>query len=105
MKRFIFGLIIFLFGAVIFVFNYIDAVLNPCNFNGIGGLKGAFLGRGTLDITVISVVVLLVGLGICGFEAFRKRDCEKFSVKAFCDRIKHRRLLNYGKTEKNTWDE
>lgn len=73
MKRFIFGLIIFLLGAVVSVFNYIDAVLNPCNYNGIGGLEGAFLGRGTLDITIVFVIVLIVGLGICGFEAFRKK--------------------------------
>jgi len=73
MKRFIFGLIIFLLGAVVSVFNYIDAVLNPCTYNGIDGLEGAFLSRGTLDITIFSMIVLLVGLCICGFEAFRKK--------------------------------
>lgn len=73
MKRFIFGLIIFLLGSVVSVFNYIDAVLNPCNYNGVGGLEGAFLGRGTLLITIFSVIVLLIGLGICGFEAYKKK--------------------------------
>lgn len=73
MKRFFFGLIIFLLGAIVSVFNYIDAVLNPCTYNGIGGLEGAFLGRGTLGITIFSVIVLLVGLCICGFEAYKKK--------------------------------
>lgn len=73
MKRFIFGLIIFLLGAVVSVFNYIDAVLNPCTYNGIGGLEGALLNRGTLNTTIFSVIVLLVGLSICGFEAYKKK--------------------------------
>lgn len=73
MKKFMFGLIVFLLGAVISVFNYIDAVLNPCNYNGIGGLQGTFLGRGTLSITIVFVIIMLVGLGVCGFEAYKKK--------------------------------
>lgn len=73
MKRFIFGLVVFILGAVVSVFNYIDAVLNPCIYNGIGGLQGAFLGRGTLGMTIVFIIVMLAGLGICGFEAYRKR--------------------------------
>ena len=73
MQKFIFGLIIFLLGAVVSVFNYIDAVLHPCSYNGIEGLKGAFLGRGTLGITIFSVIVLLLGLAICGIEVFKKK--------------------------------
>lgn len=73
MKKFIFGLIIFLLGAAASMFNYIDAVLNPCVYNGIGGLQGAFLGRGTLGITIVFIIIMLIGLGICGFEAYRKK--------------------------------
>lgn len=73
MKRFIFGLIVFILGAVVSVFNYIDAVLNPCIYNGIGGLQGAFLYRGTLGMTTVSIIVMLGGLSIYGFEAYRKR--------------------------------
>lgn len=73
MKKFVFGIFVFLLGAVVSVFNYIDAVLNPCNYNGIGGLQGAFLGRGTLSLTIIFVIIMLIGLGICGFEAYRKK--------------------------------
>ncbi len=73
MKRFLFGLIVFILGAVVSVFNYIDAVLNPGTYNGIGGLQGAFLCRGTLGITVVFIIVMLAGLGICGLEAYRKR--------------------------------
>lgn len=73
MKKFIFGLIIFLLGAAVSMFNYIDAVLNPCDYNGIRGLQGAFLGRGTLGMTIVSVIVMLIGLGICGFEAYKKK--------------------------------
>ena len=74
MKKFIFGLVVFLLGAVVFVFNYIDAVLNPCVYNGIDGLQGAFLGRGTITPTVIFAIIMLIGLGICGFEAYRKKN-------------------------------
>lgn len=74
MKKFLFGLIVFLLGAVVSVFNYIDAVLNPCNYNGIGGLRGAFLGRGTLALTIIFMIIMLIGLGIFGFEAYRKKN-------------------------------
>lgn len=74
MKKFLFGLIVFLLGAVVSVFNYIDAVLNPCNYNGIGGLRGAFLGRGTLALTIIFMIIMLIGLGISGFEAYRKKN-------------------------------
>lgn len=73
MKKFTFGLIIFIMGAVVSVFNYIDAVLNPCIYNGIGGLQGAFLSKGTLVITIIFAIIMLLGLGICGFEAYRKK--------------------------------
>jgi hypothetical protein len=73
MKKFLFGLIIFLLGAVVSLFNYINAVQNPCSYNGIEGLYGAFLGRGTLSITIVFIIVLVIGLGICGFEAYRKK--------------------------------
>ncbi len=73
MKKFLFGLIVFLLGAVVSVFNYIDAILNPCIYDGIGGLQGAFLGRGTLSITIAFVIIMLIGLGICGFEAYKKK--------------------------------
>ena len=73
MKKFIFGTIVFLVGAAVSMFNYIDAVLNPCDYNGIGGLQGAFLGRGTLGMTIVSVIIMLIGLGICGFEAYKKK--------------------------------
>lgn len=73
MKKFIFGLIIFLLGAAVSMFNYIDAVLNPCYYNGIRGLQGAFLGRETLGMTIVSVIVMLISLGICGFEAYKKK--------------------------------
>lgn len=73
MKKFIFGLTVFILGAVVSVFNYIDAVLNPCIYNGIGGLQGAFLNRGTLGLTIVFTIIMLIGLGICGFEAYRKK--------------------------------
>jgi len=73
MKKFILGLIVFLLGAVISVFNYIDAVLNPYSYNGIEGLYAAFLGRGTLPMTIIFVIIMLVGLGVCWFEAYKKK--------------------------------
>lgn len=74
MKKFIFGLMLFVLGAAVSGFNYSDAVLNPCTYNGIGGLRGAFLSRGTLNLTIVFVIIMLIGLGICGFEAYRKKS-------------------------------
>ncbi|MEA4920415.1 MAG: hypothetical protein VB078_05820 [Clostridiaceae bacterium] len=43
MKKYLFGLIVLLLSTAVLVFNYIDAVLNPCSYNGIESLEGAFL--------------------------------------------------------------
>ena len=44
------GLLLTLVGLVFSSFCFIYAVMNPCNYNGINGLLGSFLGTQTLSL-------------------------------------------------------
>lgn len=72
MKKTIFGGLIALIGLVFSVSAFICAAINPCDYNGITGLLGSFLGTDMLIPFIISTIVMLVGLTICGNEAYRK---------------------------------
>ena len=48
------GLLLTLVGLVFSSFCFIYAVMNPCNYNGINGLLGSFLGTQTLVPFIIS---------------------------------------------------
>ena len=72
MKKIVFSILLTLVGLVFSVACFIDALLHPHIYNGIGGLMGAFLGKGTLAPFIISIVVMCAGLALCGWEAFRK---------------------------------
>ena len=69
-KKMIVGVLLTLIGLVFSAFCFFDAVLNPCNYNGIEGLLGAFLGQHTLIPFIISLAVMAAGLGICFWRAF-----------------------------------
>lgn len=71
-KKMIFGILLTIIGLFFTAFCFVDAVLNPCIYNGIDGLLGAFLGQDTLIPFVISFVIMILGLGICFWRAFRK---------------------------------
>lgn len=73
MKKFVFGIMLTVIGLIYSAFCFIYAVMNPWNYNGIFGLLGAFLGTETLIPFLISMTVLIVGLIICGYEAYRRR--------------------------------
>ncbi len=47
--------------------------MNPDTYNGISGLYGSLLCADLVAPFIISVVVLIVGVVICGVEAYRKK--------------------------------
>ncbi len=71
-KKMIFGILLTLIGLFFSGFCFIDAVLHPWNCNGVSGLLGAFLGQDTLIPFILSLLVMLLGLGICFWRAFGK---------------------------------
>ena len=70
----IFGELLTVVGLVFAGFSFIYAAANPWNWNGIDGLLGSFLGTHMLIPFVISMAVMLTGLTICFFEAYRKDE-------------------------------
>ena len=71
-KKMIFGLLIAVIGCIFSAFCFFYAVMHPCVYNGIGGLRGALLDADLTAPFVIAMFVMIVGIVICGIEAFRK---------------------------------
>jgi hypothetical protein len=57
-------------GFIISAFCFIYAVMNPWDYNGITGLRGAFLGTYTGTPFVLSMITLVIGLIICFYESY-----------------------------------
>lgn len=72
-KKMIFGILLTIIGLSFSAICFVDALLNPCIYNGIDGLLGAFLGQDTLIPFVISFAAMILGVGICYREAFREK--------------------------------
>lgn len=70
MKKFIFGMMLVVIGFIISAFCFIYAVMNPWDYNGITGLRGAFLGTHTGTPFIISMITMIIGLSICFYEAY-----------------------------------
>ena len=70
-KKMVCGIMLTIIGLVFTAFCFINAVLNPCIYNGINGLLGSLLGRNTLIPFIISSVVMILGLVICFWRAFK----------------------------------
>ncbi len=64
------GLLLTLVGLVFSSFCFIYAVMNPCNYNGINGLLGSFLGTQTLVPFIISTAAMCAGLILCFYVTF-----------------------------------
>ena len=71
-KKMIFGLLLAVIGCIFSAFCFFYVVMHPCVYNGIGGLRGAFLNTDLTVPFVISMIVMIAGIVICGIEAFRK---------------------------------
>ncbi|MBU5626312.1 hypothetical protein KQI82_05170 [Oscillibacter sp. MSJ-2] len=73
MKKFVFGVMLAVIGLMFAAICFVHALCNPWNYNGIDGLLGSFLGTDTLIPFVISLLVLIAGVVICGREAYRRK--------------------------------
>jgi hypothetical protein len=74
MKRFIFGMMLVIMGFITSAFCFVYAVMHPWDYNGITGLRGAFLGTYTGTPFIISMIVLVIGLIICFYESFIREN-------------------------------
>ncbi|MCC3866242.1 hypothetical protein K0040_18500 [Terrisporobacter petrolearius] len=70
MKRFLFGVIISFLGIVFFAFCFAYAIINPGVYDNIEGLIGSLLVNDLMIPFIISFIILVVGLLICGYEAY-----------------------------------
>lgn len=73
MKKIIFGALITIVGLVFSAFSFIYAAMNPWDYNGIDGLLGSLLGTRMIIPFIISTMVMIIGLVICGKEAYCKK--------------------------------
>ena len=73
MKKFIFGVMLVVIGFVFTAFCFIYAVMHPWDYNGISGLKGSLLGTNTLVPFNISLITMVIGLGVCFYEAYLRK--------------------------------
>ncbi len=71
-KKMICGILLTVIGLVFSFACFIIAVLHPWTYNDIGGLLGSLLGTDTLIPFVIALTVMILGLAICFWTAFRK---------------------------------
>ena len=67
------GALVTIIGLVFSAFSFIYAAINPCNWNGIGGLLGSFLGTHMLIPFIVGTVVMIIGLVLCFIEVYGKK--------------------------------
>jgi len=73
MKKMCFGIMLSVMGFLYSSFCFFYAAMHPWEYNGIGGMLGSFLGTHTLYPFIISLAVMVVGVCISGYEAYRKK--------------------------------
>ena len=71
-KKMVCGILLTMTGLVFSALCFVNAVLNPWNYNGIDGLLGSLLGTKTLIPFIASLTVMVLGLVLCFWRAFRK---------------------------------
>lgn len=70
MKKFLFGMLISIIGLIFTTICFVCSAINPGIYNEIGGLLGSLLFNHMLMPFIISLIILLIGLIICGYEAY-----------------------------------
>ncbi len=71
MKKFICGIILCVIGLMFSLACFIRTIYKPFNYNGTEGLLASFLGNNTLIPFIISMIVLIIGVSICIYEAYK----------------------------------
>lgn len=61
-------------GLIFSAFCFVYAVMNPWDYNGITGLRGSFLGTHTWIPFITSIVTMAIGLLICFYEAYLRKE-------------------------------
>ena len=81
MKRFIFGAFVFWGGLIFLAFSFMYAIMNPAIYNGIDGFIGSLKYHDLIIPFIISLGATLVGIGICGYEAYGKEQLDMKATK------------------------
>lgn len=71
-KKMTCGIMLTVIGFVYSVICFIHTLLHPWNYEGIEGILGSLLGEDTLFPFVLSLAVMVWGLSICFWRAFRE---------------------------------
>lgn len=75
MKRLFIGALVFSWGMIGVLVLTVLAALNPWDYNGISGMRGALLGMGITKPYVIFIIMAVIGMAMCIYEGFiRKSD-------------------------------
>ena len=72
MKKFLFGMMLFITGFIGTLVFFITSILNPWQFNDIGGFAGFLLGTKMLIPFIIFIIMVLIGIYICIYETYLK---------------------------------
>lgn len=80
MKKMIFAIALTTIGLIFTAFSFIWAAINPCDYNGITGLYGAFLGADMLLPFIISLVVMISGVLIMFYESYLRGILKKIKA-------------------------
>jgi hypothetical protein len=74
MKKMLFGSMLFIGGFIGLLTLVALSILKPWQYNDFTGLIGFLLGSNTLFIFVLFGIMLIKGLYICYFEAYKRRE-------------------------------
>lgn len=73
MKKIVFSIMLTIIGLIFSAFCFMYASLNPWDYNGVTGLMGSFLGTNMLMPFIISLIVMISGLVISWYEAYKRK--------------------------------
>ena len=73
MKRLLFGILLTVVGTVYSAICFHRAVADYWYYNGINGLLGSFVSHNILMPFLFSLLLVILGLAIGCFEAFRRK--------------------------------
>ncbi len=71
-RKMVCWVLITVIGLAFSMFCLLYAAMNPCIYNGHGGVLGALLAGGILGFFVVSGSTMCIGLLLCFIEAYRK---------------------------------
>ena len=71
-RKMVCWVLITVIGLAFSMFCLLYAAMNPCIYNGDGGVLGALLAGGILGFFVVSGSTMCIGLMLCFIEAYRK---------------------------------